>query len=63
VFNYNAYETVSGQYTNCSGVTDYFSFTDTSGGSNLVGTICVQSGGSVTVTSGNGQSSNSNNNC
>jgi hypothetical protein len=63
VFNYNAFETVSGEYTNCSGFTDYFSFTDTSGTSTVVGTVCVQNGGSVTVTSGNGASTDSTTPC
>ena len=63
VFNYNAYETVTGTYTNCSGFGDSFSFTDYSGGSNNVGSICVQDGTTPSVTSGNGQASNSTNTC
>ena len=51
VYNFDGFETVSGTYTNCSGFTDYFSFTDGTGGSGVVGTVCVQDGGSVSVTS------------
>jgi hypothetical protein len=51
IINYDPNDTVNGTYTNCSGFTDYFSFTDTSGTSTVVGTICVQSGNVPIITS------------
>jgi hypothetical protein len=63
VFNYNANETVTGTYTNCAGGSDSFSFTDTSGTSTNIGTICVLDGTTPTITSGNGASTSSGNTC
>jgi hypothetical protein len=63
IINYNANETVTGTYTNCSGFSDSFSFTDTSGTSTIIGTICVLDGTTPTITSGNGAASNSSSTC
>ena len=63
VFNYNANETVTGTYTNCAGGSDSFSFTDTSGTSTNIGSICVLDGTTPTITSGNGASTSSGNTC
>jgi hypothetical protein len=63
IFNYNANETVTGTYTNCAGGSDSFSFTDTSGTSTNIGTICVLDGTTPTITSGNGAASNSSSTC
>lgn len=59
VFNYNGFETVTGTYINCSGVSEPFGFTDTTGMSTIVGTVCVKEGEGVTITSGNGGSTSS----
>jgi len=63
IFNYNANETVTGTYTNCAGGSDSFSFTDTSGTSTNIGTICVLDGTTPTITSGNGAATSSGNTC
>jgi hypothetical protein len=63
ITNYDPNDTVTGTYTNCAGFSDTFSFTDTSGTSTVVGTVCVQDGGSATVTSGNGGASSTATTC
>ena len=59
IYALDAYSTVNGTYTNCAGFTDFFSFYNDSEYGNIVGSICVQSGGYVEVTSQDGYAESS----
>lgn len=61
IYGYNGGQTVTGTYTNCSGSSANFSFTPSSPG--FAGSICIRGGTPVTITSGNGYSTNTNVSC